>query len=251
VSRLLAGYRDRPAADLDRIAMVLVRLSYLVAEHPEIREIDINPLLADEFDVVALDARIVIADPVLHPRVAMSIRPYPARWEADFQMPDGRDLLIRPIRPDDEWRYEAFFKQVTPHDMRMRFFMAAKSLTHATIARLTQIDYSREMAFVAIDKATGALLGVARMMAGPDYQKGEFAVLVASDLKGQGLGRRLMQQLIAYARAEGFGELSGTVLAENQTMLDFCQRLGFTITEDPEDPGVRIASLNLANPISA
>ncbi len=109
VSRLLAGYRDRPAADLDRIAMVLVRLSYLVAEHPEIREIDINPLLADEFDVVALDARIVIADPVLQPRVAMSIRAYPARWEADFQLPDGRDLLIRPIRPDDEWRYEAFF----------------------------------------------------------------------------------------------------------------------------------------------
>jgi acetyltransferase len=246
VSRLLAGYRDQPAADLDRIAMILVRLSYLVAEHPEIREIDINPLLADDHDVVALDARIVIADPVLNPRVAMSIRAYPTRWESDFTMPDGRELLIRPIRPDDEWRYEAFFKQVTPHDMRMRFFMAAKTLNHATIARLTQIDYSREMAFVAIDKATGSLLGVARMMAGPDYQKAEFAVLVASDLKGQGLGSRLMQQLIAYARAEGFSELSGSVLAENQTMLDFCQRLGFSIAEDLEDPGVRIAVLNLA-----
>ncbi|MBA4131851.1 MAG: GNAT family N-acetyltransferase [Hyphomicrobium sp.] len=247
VSRLLAGYRDRPAADLDRIAMVLVRLSYLVAEHPEIREIDINPLLADDHDVVALDARIVIADPVLNPRVPMSIRPYPSRWETDFLLGGNQELLIRPIRPDDELRYDDFFKQVTPHDMRMRFFMAAKSLNHATIARLTQIDYGREMAFVAIEKATGTLLGVARMMAGSDYQKAEFAVLVASHLKGKGLGKRLMQHLIAYARAEGLSELSGTVLAENQTMLDFCARLGFAISDDPEDAGVRLATLNLAN----
>ncbi len=247
VSRLLAGYRDRPAADLDRIAMVLVRLSYLVAEHPEIREIDINPLLADDRDVVALDARIVIADPVTNPRVPMSIRAYPTRWEADFVMSTGQELLIRPIRPDDELRYEAFFHQVTPHDMRMRFFMAAKTLNHATIARLTQIDYGREMAFVAIEKATGSLLGVARMMAGSDYRKAEFAVLVASNLKGMGLGKRLMQHLIAYARAEGVSELVGTVLAENQTMLDFCARLGFTIVEDPEDLGIRIATLSLAD----
>jgi acetyltransferase len=131
--------------------------------------------------------------------------------------------------------------------MRMRFFMAAKSLNHATIARLTQIDYGREMAFVAIEKATGTLLGVARMMAGSDYQKAEFAVLVASHLKGKGLGKRLMQHLIAYAQAEGLSELSGTVLAENQTMLDFCARLGFAISDDPEDAGVRLATLNLAN----
>jgi acetyltransferase len=247
ISRLLAGYRDRPAADLDRIAMVLVRLSYLVAEHPEIREIDINPLLADDRDVVALDARIVIADPVANPRVPMSIRAYPTRWEADFVMSTGQELLIRPIRPDDELRYEAFFQQVTPHDMRMRFFMAAKTLNHATIARLTQIDYGREMAFVAIEKATGSLLGVARMMAGSDYRNAEFAVLVASNLKGKGLGKRLMQHLIAYAQAEGVSELVGTVLAENQTMLDFCARLGFTIVEDPEDLGIRIATLTLAD----
>jgi len=245
VSRLLAGYRDRPAADLDKIALILVRLSYLVAEHPEIREIDINPLLADDRDVVALDARIVIADPALNPRVPMSIRPYPSRWETDFTMRTGQELLIRPIRPDDEWRYNDFFKQVTPHDMRMRFFMAAKTLSHAAIARLTQIDYRREMAFVAIEKATGALLGVARMMAGSDYRNAEFAVLVASHLKGMGLGRRLMEHLIAYAVAEGLDELSGTVLAENKSMLEFCARLGFTITEDPEDMGLRIATLTL------
>ena len=177
----------------------------------------------------------------------MSIRAYPTRWEADFVMSTGQELLIRPIRPDDELRYEAFFHQVTPHDMRMRFFMAAKTLNHATIARLTQIDYGREMAFVAIEKATGSLLGVARMMAGSDYRKAEFAVLVASNLKGKGLGKRLMQHLIAYAQAEGVSELVGTVLAENQTMLDFCARLGFTIVEDPEDLGIRIATLTLAD----
>jgi acetyltransferase len=129
--------------------------------------------------------------------------------------------------------------------MRMRFFMAAKSLNHASIARLTQIDYRREMAFVAIDKVSGELLGVARMMADPDYQQGEFAVLVASHLKGQGLGNRLMQHLIAYAKAEGLGELTGTVLAENQTMLDFCARLGFAIADDPEDAGIRLVRLQL------
>lgn len=251
VSRLLAGYRDRPAADLDGIALILVRLSYLVAEHPEIREIDINPLLADDRDVVALDARIVIADPVISPRVAMSIRPYPTRWEANYTMATGQELLIRPIRPDDELRYDAFFQQVTPHDMRMRFFMAAKTLNHTSIARLTQIDYGREMAFVAVEKATGALLGVARMMAGSDYRNAEFAVLVASNLKGKGLGRRLMEHLIAYAQAEGLSELSGTVLAENQTMLGFCQRLGFTITDDPEDCGIRIATMKLPRPTVA
>ncbi len=251
VSRLLAGYRDHLAADLDQIAMVLVRLSYLVAGHPEIREIDINPLIADDRDVLALDARIVIADPVANPRTPMSIRPYPTRWEADFTMSTGQHLLIRPIRPDDEHRYEDFFRQVTPHDMRMRFFMAAKTLTHATIARLTQIDYGREMAFVAIEKDTGALLGVARMMAGSDYQRAEFAILVASGLKGKGLGRRLMQHLVAYAQAEGLSELSGTVLAENQMMLDFCQRLGFTITDDAEDCSIRIATMKLPKTLAA
>jgi acetyltransferase len=245
VHRLLAGYRDRPPADLEKIALVLVRLSYLVADHPEIREIDINPLLADDRDVVALDARVVIADPRKEPRVPMSIRPYPSQWEIDYTMSTGQDLLIRPIRPDDEWRYDAFFTQVTPHDMRMRFFMATKSLNHASIARLTQIDYRREMAFVAIEKSTGALLGVARMMAGADYKKAEFAVLVASRLKGKGLGRRLMQHLIDYATAEGVSELTGTVLAENQTMLDFCARLGFAISEDPEDLGQKIATKRL------
>lgn len=246
ISRLLAGYRDRPAADLDRIAMVLVRLSYLVAEHPEIREIDINPLLADDRDVVALDARIVIADPALQPRVPMSIRPYPTRWEADFKMANGEELLIRPIRPDDELRYDDFFKHVSAHDMRMRFFMAAKTLNHATIARLTQIDYGREMAFVAIQKSSGHLLGVARMMAGSDYKRAEFAVLVASHLKGKGLGRRLMEHLIAYARSEGLSELTGTVLAENQGMIDFCSKLGFSISADPEDLHLMVARYSLS-----
>ncbi|MFM7083873.1 MAG: bifunctional acetate--CoA ligase family protein/GNAT family N-acetyltransferase [Hyphomicrobium sp.] len=245
IYKLLSGYRDRPPADLNSIALALVRLSYLVSEHPEIRELDINPLLANDKGVVALDSRVVIADPLLNPRTPMCVRPYPSQWIKDFLLQGSRPLVLRPIRPDDEHRYKKFINHVTPDDMRMRFFTPAKSLTHAAIARLTQIDYKREMAFVAIDKATGALLGVARMMADPDYQSGEFAILVASDLKGQGLGRTLMQQLISYATEEGLQSLSGFVLAENYNMLDFVKHLGFSITLDPQDAALRRVTLEL------
>jgi acetyltransferase len=246
IFKLLSGYRDRPPADLDQIALILVRLSYLVSEHPEIREIDINPLLADDLGAMALDARVIIADPAIEPRTPMSIRPYPTHWETTFLFDGSRELLIRPIRPDDEHLYEKFFASVTPEDMRMRFFMAAKNLSHAQIARLTQIDYRREMAFVAIEKSTGDLLGVARVMADPDYTSGEFAILLSSDMKGKGLGKRLMQHLIAYAKAEGLTEMVGTVLAENRTMLRMCASLGYSITDDPDDPGVRVLTMDLA-----
>ena len=243
VARLLAGYRDRPAADRAAIAMVLVRLSYMVSEHAEIREIDINPLLADETGVIAVDARVRIADPVTDPRTPMSIKPYPSEWEKHVVVPPERSVLIRPIRPDDEWRYGEFMATLTPSDLRMRFFTAVTTLTHETIAQLTQIDYQREMAFVAIEKATGALLGVVRFFADPDFLRGEFAIIVSSKLKGTGLGRMMMSHLIAYARAEGLERLEGSVLAENEAMLRFCQKLGFSIHDDPDDAGVRIARM--------
>lgn len=245
VFRLLSGYRDRPAADLDAIAMTLVRLSYLVSDHPEIREIDINPLLADETGVIAVDARVRIADPVADPRVPMSIRPYPSNWEKTIVIPTDRAVLIRPIRPDDEWRYETFLQTLTPEDLRMRFFTPISKLTHAMIAQLTQIDYRREMAFVAIDRETGALLGVARFYADPDYVRGEFAIIVSSNLKGTGLGHQLMSHMIEYATAEGLQSLEGAILAENKGMLRFCLKLGFSIVEDPEDAGIRMARLKL------
>jgi acetyltransferase len=238
VWKLLQGYRDVPPADVGRIGEVLVRLSYLIARHPEIREVDINPLIADDKEVIGLDARVKVVDPAASPRVPMSIRPYPSEWAADAQVEAVGEVRIRPIRPEDEPLYADFFAHVTPEDQRLRFFAVAPRLTHSFLAVLTQIDYAREMAFVAIAKSTGALLGVVRIIADPDYTQGEYAILLRSDLKGRGLGWRLMQHLIAYARAEKLERLHGSVLRGNSTMLQMCKELGFSIERDANDDSI-------------
>jgi acetyltransferase len=244
VWHLLQGYRDCPAANIDAIAQALVRLSSLVAHHPEIREIDINPLLADGDGVIALDARIGID--AAAPRVAMSIRGYPAQWSADIDAGRAGKVHVRPIRPEDEVLYRDFFAKVTLSDQRLRFFTAAPNLSHRFLAQLTQIDYAREMAFVAISERDGSLDGVVRMVADPDYKEAEFAILVRSDLKGCGLGWQLMRHLIAYARAEKLQNLYGSVLADNTTMLQMCRELGFVVESQPDDASVRTVRLQLS-----
>ncbi len=244
--RLLQGYRDRPAADIGSVAEALVRLSYLAARHPEIREIDINPLLADEQGVIALDARVRVTVAGDAARVPMAIRPYPSQWQIDTEFEPIGPMRIRPIRPEDEALYQDFFAAVTPDDHRLRFFGAGPKLSHGFLARLTQIDYAREMAFVAVAQNTGALLGVVRLIADPDYTRGEYAILVRSDLKGRGLGWRLMQHLIDYAKAEGLKELYGSVLTDNRTMLRMCRELGFTIESEPGDESIRRVVLRLS-----
>jgi acetyltransferase len=245
VWHFLQGYRDRPVADVERIAQALVRLSYLVANHGEIREIDVNPLLADDKGAIALDARVLVADAAKTPRVAMAIRPYPSQWSLELQLEPIGAIAVRPIRPEDEALYAEFFTHVTRDDQRLRFFTIAPDLSHRFLARLTQIDYAREMAFVAVAKASGRLLGVVRMVADPDYVRAEYAILVRSDLKGRGLGWQLMQQLIAYAKAERIEELYGSVLAGNVTMLQMCRELGFSIEREPGDDSVRRVVLPL------
>jgi acetyltransferase len=176
----------------------------------------------------------------------MAIRPYPSEWEkiAEAGSPSSR-FRVRPIRPDDERLYEAFFSRVSQPDQRLRFFAPRTELSHHFLARLTQIDYAREMAFIALDDATGELLGVSRFMADPDFENGEYAVLVRSDLKGRGIGWALMEQLIAYARSAGLATIFGYVLRENATMLSMCRELGFEIKADPEDSTLLIATLTL------
>ncbi len=245
IYRLLAGYRDRPAANMPAIANALVRLSALAANHPEIRELDINPLLADARGVIALDTRVRLADPQASPRVPMAIRPYPAKWQAAADIEGLGTVVIRPIRPEDEPLYEAFFDKVTMQDRRLRLFTPAKHLTHGFLARLTQIDYAREIAFVALAGGAGELLGVVRYTADPDLQHGEFAVIVRSDLKGHGLGWRLMQQLVDYAKAEHLQALTGMVLEENDAMLKMCEEMGFRRVTALEEPGVVHVRLDL------
>ncbi|MBV1698913.1 MAG: bifunctional acetate--CoA ligase family protein/GNAT family N-acetyltransferase [Hyphomicrobiales bacterium] len=241
VSRILKAYRNVPAADERAIELLLVKLSQLVADFPEIREIDLNPVLADETGVIAVDARMSIA-PVQelqrghrgNPRFA--IRPYPTEWVRHMQLRDGTAILIRPVRPEDEPLYPPFFAAVSPEDLRLRFFAPVKDFSHTFIARFTQIDYARAMAFLALDEASGAMLGVVRLHSDAEYRNGEYAVLIRSDLKSRGLGWLLMQTIIEYARSEGLGTISGQVLRENVTMLQMCREFGFRIEPDPQEP---------------
>ena len=189
----------------------MVKLAQLAADLPELRELDLNPVLADQSGIIAVDARVLVAPleparrgPAGHPRFA--IRPYPKEWERSATMRDGTRMLVRPVRPEDEPLYGPFFAAVTPQDLRLRFFAPVKEFGHRFIARLTQIDYARAMAFVAIEEATGNMLGVIRLHADANYDSGEYAVLVRSDLKGRGLGYLLMQMIIEYARAEGLAD---------------------------------------------
>jgi acetyltransferase len=251
VSRILKAYRNVPAADETAIALVLVKLSQLAADFPEIREVDLNPLLADETGVLAVDARIAVAP--AEPRWAgplsgnprFAIRPYPKAWERHLALPDGSKVFVRPIRPEDEPLYPAFLTAVTADDLRLRFFAPVKEFSHGFIARFTQIDYARAMAFIAIEAATGQMLGVVRIHADSDYRTAEYAILVRSDLKGHGLGWLLMELMIEYARAEGLESIRGQVLQENRTMLQMCRQLGFHIAPDPEESSIVIVTLSL------
>jgi len=246
IAKLLAGYRDRPAADIDAIADALTRISHLVVNHEEIRELDINPLLADENGVVVLDARIRVEDPAITPRLPLSVRPYPKKYETQFGVEGIGRVRVRPVRPEDERLYDKFFAKVSHEDVRMRFFTPRVELSHRFLARLTQIDYAREMAFVAIAEETGELLGVVRLVLDPELTKGEYGILVRSDLKGRGLGWRLMQHLINYGEAEGISRIDGVVLAENKTMIEMARQLGFKIVAQSDDPDVMDVRLDLA-----
>ena len=168
VSHILKAYRNVPAADEGAIELLLVKLSQLVADFPEIREIDLNPVLADETGVIAVDARMSVAPvEMLHPGLSgnprFAIRPYPSEWERHIKLRDGTAAFVRPVRPEDEPLYPPFFAAVTPADLRLRFFAPVKDFSHTFIARFTQIDYARAMAFIALDEATGAMASSACM----------------------------------------------------------------------------------------
>ncbi|WP_129136823.1 bifunctional acetate--CoA ligase family protein/GNAT family N-acetyltransferase [Luteimonas sp. YGD11-2] len=239
VSRILRAYRDVPAADTDAVALVLVKLAQLAADLPQVRELDINPLLADRDGVVAVDARVRIAPTVPlhkgpgHPRFA--VRPYPKEWERTVELADGREVFVRPVRPEDEAMFRAFFAHVTTEDLRLRFFSAVRHFSHEFIARLTQLDYARAIALAMIDPATGEMLGAVRLLADADFDRGEYGILVRSDLKGHGIGWRLMRLMIEYAHWLGLRVVEGQVLRENRTMIAMCRQLGFEVVPDPDD----------------
>ncbi len=257
VARRLDAYRDVPAADLPAIALTLVKIAQLAADLPQVRELDINPLLADETGVLALDARVRIGRIPQsrtgdrdrrgggHPGFA--IRPYPAEWVRTLNVKD-RVVRVRPVRPEDEDLFRAFFENLDPESLRLRFFGPVKAFSHAFLARLTQLDYARAIAFVAVEidpDGRERMLGAVRLHADANHDSGEYAIGVGRDARGTGLAFALMRLMIDWARSEGIGRVEGSVLAENRAMLAVCRRLGFTQMRDPEDQGILKVTLRL------
>ena len=241
VFRLLEGYRDRLPADMDALIAALVRLSDLVVDFAEIAEVDINPLLADAQGVIALDARVRVSPKTISASERLAIRPYPRELERRFALPDGVEIFLRPIRPEDEPLLQRMFDQLSPQDVRLRFFASLTELSHGFAARLTQIDYHREMAFVALrqfEDAEPEIWGVVRISADPDNERAEYAVLVRSDVKGRGLGVELMNRILDYARRRGLNEIWGDVLDHNRRMLELARELGFSVKHLHDEPGI-------------
>ena len=237
VFKLLRGYRGLPPADLDAVSLNLMRVSQLLIDLPQVVELDINPLLVDVSGAIALDVRVRV---VAQPRSGtqrLAISPYPSELEETVLLDDGRALLLRPIRPEDEPALHQAFAMLTPEEIRLRFFVAMRSLTHVMAARFTQIDYDREMALVLAEAANAGtkIFGVVRIHADPDNERAEFAILVWRELGGRGLGTLMMNRIIAYARQRGIGELFGHVLRENRRMLALCRALGFAVQPDQDD----------------
>jgi acetyltransferase len=235
VWRLLQGYRGQPPAAIDAIADTLIRVAQLAADHPEIRELDINPLLADQKGVLALDVRISVAPARIPGAARLAISPYPKEFESSATLRDGTVIRLRPVRPEDEPLLEDLARHMNADDLRLRFFVPVTTLSHQLLARLTQIDYDRAMALIARPAVEGTALGIVRFAADPDNRRGEFAVSVRSDWKGRGLGYLLMTRIIEVARQRGLGEIFGEVLRENDAMLRVARALGFSVTTHPQE----------------
>jgi acetyltransferase len=237
IARLLHGYRDRPPADLDALALTLLKVAQLVADLAEVVEFDINPLLADPRGVLALDARVRIAAGDGAARLA--IRPYPRELEERLRLADGRELLLRPIRPEDEPALRRAFADLSPEERRAHFSTSLRTVAEIDAARFTQIDYDRELALVVtIPGSPGRtpISGIARLLVDPDRERAEFAILLHPGIAGQGLGRRLLERIIAQARERGLTELHGEVARDNAVMRHLAAALGFAETPLPDTP---------------
>jgi acetyltransferase len=248
ISRLLGGYRDHAPANRQAIVDSILAVSQLAIDFPVVAGVDINPLTATAEGVVALDARIELdlrQATVPAPNPALVIHPYPAAETRQARF-EGGNVLLRPIKPSDAALYPRFLERITADDMRLRFLVSTRSLSPAMLIQLTQLDYDRDIAFIALEQPGGDLAAIARYASDPDRITAEFGVLVRSDLKGRGLGRMLMETLIDYGRRQGLRELEGRVLRDNTRMLELCHELGFVDAIDT-DPGLVHVRLSLAS----
>lgn len=248
VSALLAQGHNRPPVDQRAVELALMRVAQMAIDHPEILELEINPMIADPSGVIVLDARIHLGEARLPGGRRLAIRPYPKSLEGEVVDEAGDRYVIRPIRPEDERPLIAGFSHVSPEHLRLRFFAPLKELSHAFAAKLTQIDYDREMAFVLMGEGPpgeAEWFGTARLVADADGERAEYAILLRSDRIGRGLGRFLMERLIAYGRDRGMHEIYGEVLRENRTMLTLCAELGFEAEAIPGEADIVHVTLQL------
>ncbi|QDL37330.1 bifunctional acetate--CoA ligase family protein/GNAT family N-acetyltransferase [Rhodoferax sediminis] len=232
---LLAGYRGRPPADQKSLVDTLLKVSQMACDLPWLAELDINPLLVDERGVLAVDARVRLRPVAPGEGSRLAIRPYPSALEERIEVA-GHDLLVRPIRPEDGWRLMDFYAKASPADMRLRFFMARREVPHSELARYSQIDYDREMTFVALatmDSGDQIMAGEVRAACDPDNVRAEFAIQVASHWQGKGLGRQLLDKLIRYLRERGTAEVVGQCLVENLGMAALARQCGFQVSIEP------------------
>ncbi len=236
VYTLLKGYRNRPAADMEKLEEMIIRLSQLLIDFPQIAELDMNPVLIKDGSPVAVDARIRLSPMDVPSSLHLVIGPYPEEDESHMISADGLKIFIRPVKPEDAPLFTALFKKLTPTTIYHRFFGMLKELKPDMLARFTQIDYDREIALVALDEAaqTDNMLGVARIIGEPDGKTGEFSVLVGDDWQGKGIGSSLLEKCLAIAQKQGFKTVHGIVLAENRNMLMLGKKLGFEIEIDPD-----------------
>jgi acetyltransferase len=234
VYKMLQGFRGRPPADMKELEHLLVSFSNLIVDFPEIAEMDINPVSISDGKALALDARIII-DPAAIDHVTqyphLVITPYPTRYTLPWKLTDGTDVLLRPIRPEDEPLEHQMLASLSEETMRVRFFSIIKDITHEMLVRFCNIDYDREMAIVAElrDGEKRRIIGIGRLIIESEFTNGEYAVLVHDDYHGKGLGYKLVDMLIGIAQDKGLDSIWGTVLTENDRMLRVARRLGFTV----------------------
>jgi acetyltransferase len=247
---LIRRESDTAPAVLKEVALTLVKVSQMVCDIAEIAELEINPLRVEGSSIRVQGARMRVARSPMAASERLAIRPYPKELEDWVTLRDGQVLQLRPIRPEDEPGFLAIVESLTPEARRMRFLHPVEEMSHQEAARLTQIDYDREMALVAAsgNRAPGGaqeLHGSVRIICDPDSEHAEYAILVHSKAAGKGLGKILMRRIIDYARSRGIREIQGQVLYENAAMLKVCNALGFTSRRDMDDPGVVVVSLKL------
>ena len=244
--------------DREALEQVLLRVSEMVCELPQLREMDINPIIVDEDGAVAVDARIVVGNTLAtaRPYQHLSILPYPAHFEQQWPLPGGGHYIVRPIHPDDAEMLQTLVRELKPESRYNRFVSALTELSPNMLSKFTLIDYDREMALVAIliDRQveedgsvteTQRIVGSARYVTNPDSSTCEFSLLVADDMSGKGMGSRLMRSIMDVAREKGLSEIIGLVLTNNSGMLKLMRSLGFTIKAYPDDPDFRLVTHQL------